>query len=217
MGDYEAGFVAVQSAVRRAYAPVAQLEEQRISTPSVGGSTPSGRASTLFAPQSHDYVARMMTCRPLLPLLLLGVAAPAAADTGGGTLHVVIDNVRGSQGRVHVDLCTEQQFLKDCPVAADAPAHPGASIVTLSGLRPGRYAAQVFYDENANRKVDRALFGIPKEGVGFSRDARIKLGPPKWDEAVFDYDGREQTIRLRLRYFIGPDYTGPGSKTTAAK
>ncbi|MDB5725315.1 MAG: hypothetical protein JWQ16_2069, partial [Novosphingobium sp.] len=46
---------------------------------------------------------------------------------------------------------------------------------------------------------------IPKEGVGFSNDAKIRLSPPKWAEAVFDYDGKPRTIRLKLRYFIGPD------------
>ena len=141
-------------------------------------------------------------------ILTLGVttAAARAGERAEGTLHVVVDNVRGATGRVHVDLCTEPQFLKDCPIASDTAAHPGQSVVTLSGVRPGRYAAQVFYDENGNHKVDRALFGVPKEGVGFSRDARIGLGPPKWQDAVIDYDGHEQTIRLRLRYFIGPDY-----------
>ncbi|MGC5276295.1 DUF2141 domain-containing protein, partial [Escherichia coli] len=64
---------------------------------------------------------------------------------------------------------------------------------------------QVFYDQNGNGRIDRALFGIPKEGVGFSNDAKIRLAPPKWEEAVFDYDGQEQTIRLKLRYFTGPD------------
>lgn len=152
-----------------------------------------------------------------LPLLLLAIAARANAADGDGTLRVTIDNVRGAKGHVHVDLCTEDQFLKDCPVAADAPARPGQSVVTLTGVKPGRYAAQVFYDENGNHKVDRALFGVPKEGVGFSRDARIGLGPPKWADAVFDYDGHEQSIRLKLRYFIGPNYTGPGSTTTAAR
>lgn len=146
-----------------------------------------------------------MTIRRLLVPILLAIA-PVAATAQSGTLRVVVDNVRSAKGHVHVDLCTEQQFLKDCTVAADAAARPGATVVTLSGLKPGRYAAQVFYDENGNRKVDRALFGVPKEGVGFSRDAPIRLGPPKWGEAAFDYDGREQTIRLRLRYFIGPDY-----------
>lgn len=158
-----------------------------------------------------------MTVRMLLPLVLLFAAAPVAAQDGVGVLHVVVDNVRASTGRVHVDLCTAQQFLKDCALAADGPARPGVSTVTLRGVKPGRYAAQVFYDENGNRKVDRALFGIPKEGVGFSRDAKIRLGPPKWEEAMFDYAGGEQTIRLKLRYFIGPNYTGPGSTATAAR
>lgn len=144
--------------------------------------------------------------------LALGATTAAAGAGADGTLHVTVDNVRGTKGRVHVDLCTEAQFLKDCPIAADIAARPGVSVVTLNGVRPGRYAAQVFYDENGNHKVDRALFGLPKEGVGFSRDARIGLGPPKWQDAVIDYDGHEQTIRLRLRYFIGPDY-----KPTAAR
>ena len=142
-----------------------------------------------------------------LPLVAIG-AAPS-----GGVLHVAVDNVRGHVGLVHVDLCTQPQFLKDCPIAAETPARSGLTVVTLTGVKPGRYAAQVSYDENGNHKVDRALFGIPKEGVGFSNDAKIRLGPPKWEEAVFDYDGQERTIRLRLRYFMGPDApTGPTAK-----
>ena len=142
-----------------------------------------------------------------IAILMLATLPPSAVLAGqsSGVLHVAVDNVRDRTGRVHVDLCTQAQFLKDCPIAADGPARIGQSTVTLTGLKPGRYAVQVFYDENGNGKVDRALFGIPKEGVGFSNDAKIKLGPPKWEEAEFDYDGQERTIRLRLRYFSGPD------------
>lgn len=134
-----------------------------------------------------------------LPLLVLGAGQPT------GVLHVAVDAVRDRTGQVHVDLCTQAQFLKDCPLAAEAPARIGATVVTLTGVRPGRYAAQVFYDQNGNGKLDRALFGVPREGVGFSNDAKIRLGPPKWEDAAFDYDGQERTIRLKLRYFIGPD------------
>jgi uncharacterized protein (DUF2141 family) len=80
----------------------------------------------------------------------------------------------------------------------------------VHGVPAGRYAAQVFLDENKNGKVDRALFGIPKEGVGFSNDARISLGPPKWADAVFTNTGAAQTIRLNLRYFMGAK--GPPGK-----
>lgn len=135
----------------------------------------------------------------VLSLLAVGAAEP------GGTLHIEVGNVRGNTGRVHADLCPQAEFLKDCPIAGDAPARIGTTTVTLTGLKPGRYAAQIFYDENGNGKLDRALFGIPKEGVGFSNDAKIRWSPPKWEEAVFSYDGQERTIRLKLRYFTGPD------------
>lgn len=148
-------------------------------------------------PPSHPFWSRLA----LLPFAMLALGAGQSS----GVLHVAVDNVRARTGRVHVDLCTQAQFLKDCPTSADAPARIGQTTVTLTGLKPGRYAAQVFYDQNGNGKVDRALFGVPKEGVGFSNDAKIRLGPPKWEEAVFDYDGQEQTIHLKLRYFIGPD------------
>lgn len=145
--------------------------------------------------------------RRRLPRLLLA-AVPLFALTAGqsssGVLHVAVDNVRAQTGRVHVDLCTQAQFLKDCPISAEAPAHFGLTTVTLAGLKPGRYAAEVFYDQNGNGKLDRAVFGVPKEGVGFSNDARIKLAPPKWEEAEFSYDGQERTIHLKLRYFLGP-------------
>lgn len=142
-------------------------------------------------------------------MLRLVAVAPIAmligAASAPGTLLVEVGNVRAQTGTVHVDICTEAQFLKDCPRSADAPAKVGTTVVTLTGLPPGRYAAQVYYDQNGNHKLDRALFGVPKEGVGFSNDAKIRMSPPKWGEAMFSYAGPPQAIKLRLRYFIGPD------------
>jgi uncharacterized protein (DUF2141 family) len=138
------------------------------------------------------------------PLLTIGALTIGAAPAPG-TLQIEVTNVRAQTGSVHADICTQAQFLKDCSRSADAPAKVGTTVLTLTGLKPGRYAAQVYYDQNGNHKVDKALFGIPKEGVGFSNDAKIRMAPPKWEEAVFDYDGRPRAIRLRLRYFSGPD------------
>lgn len=122
-----------------------------------------------------------------------------------------VGNVR-AKGNVHVDICPEALFLKDdCPYTADAPAQVGMTRLVVRGLPPGRYAAQAFLDENRNGKVDRALFGIPKEGVGFSNDARISFGPPKFADAVFTHAGATQTIRFNLRYFLGPK--GPSPKS----
>ena len=121
-----------------------------------------------------------------------------------GTLTIDVGNIRNTRGRVHVDICPKDRFLEDgCPFSGEAPAAEGVTTVVVRNLPPGRYAAQAFHDENGNGKVDRALFGIPKEGVGFSRDARIALSAPKWRDAEFDFTGQDERIGFRMRYFLG--------------
>jgi uncharacterized protein (DUF2141 family) len=136
--------------------------------------------------------------RAFLALVPLLAPLPAlAAD-----LQVAVTGVRNAKGVVHVDICTPETFLKDCAWSGEAPARAGTTIVTITGLPPGRYAAQGTHDENSNGKVDRGLFGIPKEGVGFSNDAPIRLAPPKLSEALFDFAGAATPrITFKLRYF----------------
>ena len=145
---------------------------------------------------------------------LAGVLASiciGAAPLPLGTLTIKVGNVRNDKGTMHIDICPEPYFLKDdCPYVADAPARQGMTIVVARNLPAGRYAVQAFHDENDNKKVDRALFGIPKEGVGFSNDAPIRLSPPKWSAAMFTFDGGARTITLNMRYFLGP--SGPTAR-----
>ncbi len=132
----------------------------------------------------------------------VSAARPGArAAVGNITLRVEVTGVRTDKGRVHIDLCHEDEFLKDCPIAGDARAVKGTTVVVLTNLLPGEYAVQAFHDENSNGKVDRVLFGIPKEGVGFSNDAPIKLAPPKWSDAKFSL-AADKTITLKLRFFL---------------
>jgi len=140
---------------------------------------------------------------------LLALLAAGAAPVSAATLTAEIGNVRNGHGHVHIDICPQDRFLKeDCPYSGDAVAQAGVTMVTVRNVPPGRYAAQAFHDENDNHRVDRALFGIPKEGVGFSNDAPIGLGPPKWGDAVFSISG-DTHIRLKMRYFLGP--SGPAA------
>lgn len=154
--------------------------------------------------------------RRLLPALVLTIgctgSAAVLAEAPGRSLTISVGNVRSAKGTVHVDICPQDKFLKDdCPWSGQAPARLGTTQVIVRDLPPGQYAAQAFHDENGNTKVDRALFGIPKEGVGFSRDARISFGPPSWASAVFAYNGSNAVIAFNMRYFLGPKGP-PGAK-----
>ncbi len=132
-------------------------------------------------------------------VLLLCNNAPA--DTG--SFEIAVGNVRSNNGRVDVAICPESTYLKNCPYNFSAPARAGTTVVTATNVPFGTYAAQVFHDENNNKKVDRALFGIPKEGVGFSNDAPINFAAPKFAAAMFRFTAPAQKITLKLRYFIG--------------
>jgi uncharacterized protein (DUF2141 family) len=136
----------------------------------------------------------------LVPLLLvLAAAAPA-----GAPIEVAVSGVREAKGNVHVDICVEKLFLtSDCPYIGIAQARVGTTIVTVENVPPGRYAAQAFHDRNGNGKVDRGLFGIPKEAVGFSNDAPTPMRAPHFDDAAFDHGDTPQHIGFTLRHLIG--------------
>ncbi len=132
-----------------------------------------------------------------LAALLLSATTPPE-----GTLAIDVGQVRNGNGTVHVDICPQDRFLKDdCPFSGTVHASAGTTFVTVKGLPPGRYAVQAFHDENGNGSVDQGLFGIPREGVGFSNDAAIRFGPPKFDEAAFDFS-QTRHIKLKMRYFL---------------
>jgi uncharacterized protein (DUF2141 family) len=135
----------------------------------------------------------MMTTRLALlaALPLLVAAAP---------IEVAVTNVQQAKGRVHVDICSEKLFMgSDCVYSGEAQAVLGTTIVIVPNVPPGHYAAQVFQDLNSSGKLERGLFGIPKEPIGISRDAPIHFGPPKWQDAWFDHGNEPQRISLGLR------------------
>ena len=58
----------------------------------------------------------------------------------------------------------------------------------------------VIHDENMNGKLDTHLLGIPKEGYGFSNDAKVFLGVPSFSSASALYNGEILDLTMRLHY-----------------
>ena len=61
-----------------------------------------------------------------------------------------------------------------------------------------------FYSEDANDngKADRAMGMMPKEGYGFSRDAPVKMAPPKFRDAVFAQGESTSRLTIKMRYLM---------------
>jgi uncharacterized protein (DUF2141 family) len=75
---------------------------------------------------------------------------------------------------------------------------------TFIDVAPGDYAVSEFHDENSNGKLDRNFIGMPKEGVGASNDAAGHMGPPKFDDARFRFNGGFAVMTIHTRYLIAP-------------
>lgn len=129
--------------------------------------------------------------------LILAAGSAAAAD-----LQVVVEEVKGSEGDIHLALYNdprtfrkEEQSLK----LLSKPATEGSVSFNFEGLAPGRYALIVYHDADGNGKMNRFLGMIPTEGYGLSNNPQVS-GPPAFDDAAFDLEEAGDTVHVRLRY-----------------
>jgi uncharacterized protein (DUF2141 family) len=62
------------------------------------------------------------------------------------------------------------------------------------------YAIAAIHDENRDGKLETDWMGVPKEGYGFSNNAKGRLGPPSFEAASFSYNGQSLNITITLEY-----------------
>jgi uncharacterized protein (DUF2141 family) len=124
--------------------------------------------------------------------------APARAST----LLVTVTGVRNSHGHVRVAICSKAEFLQPhCTYTGKAPAATGDVLVTVENVPPGTYAAQAFHDEDDTGRIERTFLGLPEKGMGFSNNARMFFGPPRFSAASFVVSAETVRIAFSLRYF----------------
>ena len=80
------------------------------------------------------------------------------------------------------------------------PARKGVVRAVIGDLPPGTYAISVYHDANGNQELDTNMLGMPREGYGFSNDARGVAGPPSFQAASFKIGADPAVVDLRLSY-----------------
>lgn len=130
--------------------------------------------------------------------------APPAADTA--VLTVTLSGLHSDRGLARVSLfpvAAAKQFPDDkrgIP-GRSAPIVGGKAAVVFTGVPYGTYAAAALHDEDEDGAMNTGVFGIPKEGFGFSNDARPKLlGPPPFADARFVVSAERQTLGIVMQY-----------------
>lgn len=134
--------------------------------------------------------------------MLFGAVGTTAGAAAADDVTVRVENLRNGSGSVLVAICTAEAFLgPHCLYHGRAKAQTGAAEVMIDGVPPGSYAVQAIHDENDNLELDRNLLGMPREGVGFSRNAPMRMGPPSFSDAAIEIDEHGEPITLSMRYF----------------
>jgi uncharacterized protein (DUF2141 family) len=143
---------------------------------------------------------------PLLALAVALLAADAAAlePAPSGTVVVSVSGLRSRAGSLRVKLVREDDGFpaSDARLVAKRrlPIEGPRMRVAFPDVPLGDYAVVVLHDEDDDATLDRGLLGIPVEGLGFSSGARVRFGPPSFEEARFRLREASLEIAVEVRY-----------------
>ena len=115
------------------------------------------------------------------------------------SLNLEITGIEEIEGFIMVAAySSEDNFLSDNVVASGRFEVTGEKINANLTLPYGQYAISVYHDINGDGELDTKLFGIPKEPVGFTNDARGSFGPPSFEDVLVDFNSSDQTFSIEL-------------------
>jgi uncharacterized protein (DUF2141 family) len=136
--------------------------------------------------------------------LLPGIGLPQTPASQSNAISVEIAGLRNNSGQVACALYSSADgFPKKSEMAVTrlkSLISDREAVCEFTGIAPGKYAVSVFHDENSNGKLDTNLMGIPREGVGASNGARGHFGPPKFDDAAFQFAGGHLDLKITVAY-----------------
>jgi uncharacterized protein (DUF2141 family) len=144
-------------------------------------------------------------CLALFAALMFANTPMASAQSSCPGIHVKVLNIKNSVGNVACALFESpagfpaefQRYATNIMVIKirDAQAH-----FCFFDIPPGTYALATVHDENMNGKLDTNWLGSPKEGYGFSNNAKAVLSAPSFSAATFIYDGETLDLTITLHY-----------------
>jgi len=133
-------------------------------------------------------------------------SSAASRSSRAGQVEVRIGGFRNERGQVVMALWRSEKGFPGKP-PADAPTRrakivKGVAEARFDGVAPGPFAITVFHDEDDNNAIKTNFIGIPKEGLGFSRDARARIGPPDFDDAKLVLaPGASAQLQITMLYY----------------
>ena len=135
--------------------------------------------------------------KKILTIILVAISFSSfAQDTFN--LNVEITNFRNSKGTVLI-----QVFNKDKEIVKtlEAKIMDKKSNFSIANLKKGEYAIRYYHDENNNKELDFNWMGVPKEGYGYSNNAKAMFSEPEFKDWLFQLD-KNKILNLECYYIF---------------
>lgn len=137
----------------------------------------------------------------LKSLFTLGAMALAAPLMQAATIEVQLENVETPEGQILIALFKGEGQWKASQGLVERAVAVTSDTVTIvfDDVPAGEYAIRLFHDVDSNGELKTGRFGIPTEPYGFSNNAPVRFGPPKYKTAAFTVEdaGAVQIITLK--------------------
>ena len=133
--------------------------------------------------------------------LLFALMLILSASSSYAQLKITVANIKKDSGTILIALYNSKDKFPNTNEAykeGRVKVKNKQAVFIFEGLAPGEYAVALFHDQNDNNKLDKSDLGLPKEPYGFSNDAKAMFGPPSFNKAKFNYNGKGLEIVVGL-------------------
>ena len=153
--------------------------------------------------RTQIFIARSACLAGLILIVLVGTVSSAQPPQPG--IHVEILGIRNSIGGVACALFEAPEgfptgYLRFASNIMMVKVRATKATCDFENIAPGTYALAVIHDENRDGELQTNWMGVPKEGYGFSNDAKGLLGPSSFEAASFSYNGQSLNMTIALQY-----------------
>ncbi len=135
------------------------------------------------------------------PWIFAALLLPALASPAPAKVRIVVDGMSAPyRGNLMVGIYSSQSNFPMIGKEMGKKTIPASEKVVceFDEIPPGKYAISAFHDVNSNGILDKNYLGIPLEGYGFSKNARGVVSAPTFEEAAFDYSGRDMVVTIHI-------------------
>lgn len=124
-----------------------------------------------------------------------------------GAVQVTVEGFRNDRGHALLAVFVGERGFpgetKHAVLRVQASIANARATFDLQDVPVGDLAISVLHDEDDDKKVKTGPFGmIPKEGLGFSRNPKIRFGPPDFEDAKLSLqNGGSLRTKIEVRYY----------------